>query len=739
MTRVPIRRRLFSGSVQMLLAEGLSMPAGIVAAAYLTRQLGPLGYGLFALSASIIATIEWFVISMLARASIKAAADSDDWRATAVALIQRHVALGLALGLACWAAAGLMARWLDVPALASLLRFSAIQIPIVALGAALLSVLVGRGFYQTRALARAMRWISRLVFILIFVGAGMGVRGAILAGICAAIASGLIAQAVLRVNPFGRAATLSGFWRLALAVFTTVASVRLIERMGLVFLKAFGGTIPEVGFYAAAQNFTHGPGLFALAVAPLLISAIAQAHRAGDEPLARILCRDALRGIVWLLPTAGIAAGAAGEIVSLVYGRGFEDAAPLAQYLVFAGVAFAGLSITGAILAAYDRARWAVVATVPVFPVALAGYFVAVPIWGSVGAAAVTTLASAVGLVGTLIAVHRLLEVTTPRGTIVRATIVTILCWMAAAYWSTPGLMVMVKAGVIATVAVLVIALIGEVTPGEMNLLRTLVPWRRTRGQGHRLEGPPAEYLDPFLADQKRRANLSLIERWVDLGNVGRVLKTDLFDESREGEGFFDAIAAPGRLLVGIDLSPAIAELSVARLARTPVAGVVADVRRVPFASDTFDLIVSNSTLDHFNAASDIDAALAELARVARPGGVVIVTLDNPQNLTYPLLRLASALGATPFPLGETYSMPGLAAALARAGLEVTETRAIIHNPRLMPTTALLVARRLRWLSLQRAVHRVQRILERFEGTRWQYVTGCFVAARAVKPSRPSP
>jgi len=55
----------------------------------------------------------------------------------------------------------------------------------------------------------------------------------------------------------------------------------------------------------------------------------------------------------------------------------------------------------------------------------------------------------------------------------------------------------------------------------------------------------------------------------------------------------------------------------------------------------TFDTVLSNSTLDHFDGAAQIRVSLAEPARVLRPGGRLLVTLDNPAN---PLLALSKAL-----------------------------------------------------------------------------------------------
>ena len=44
---------------------------------------------------------------------------------------------------------------------------------------------------------------------------------------------------------------------------------------------------------------------------------------------------------------------------------------------------------------------------------------------------------------------------------------------------------------------------------------------------------------------------------------------------------------------------------------------VGADVCRLPFADQSFDLVLSNSTLDHLESLSELAGALAELRRVA--------------------------------------------------------------------------------------------------------------------------
>lgn len=85
------------------------------------------------------------------------------------------------------------------------------------------------------------------------------------------------------------------------------------------------------------------------------------------------------------------------------------------------------------------------------------------------------------------------------------------------------------------------------------------------------------------------------------------------------GSGPDSLLARLGLDPVGVDLSPRYARA----LARHGAA-VAADARRLPFADGAFELVACCGLLHHLPDA-DVDAALAEMLRVAAPSGLVLV------------------------------------------------------------------------------------------------------------------
>ena len=233
-----------------------------------------------------------------------------------------------------------------------------------------------------------------------------------------------------------------------------------------------------------------------------------------------------------------------------------------------------------------------------------------------------------------------------------------------------------------------------------------------------------------FLRAYSDAVNRALLDAWLPAASAGRVLKTDLFDEA-VGAGLVPALRRHAAEVVAIDISPSVVER--ARQRYPGLAAYEADTRRLPFPDASFDVVVSNSTLDHFARRDDIADALAELNRVLKPGGRLLLTLDNAVN---PLVRLRNALpgslvrstGLVPYPIGATCGPVQLRRLLEDSGFELEAERALMHFPRIAARAAAALAR-----SDSPGLLRAVMAFERLGHGPTRYLTGQFVAASARK------
>jgi SAM-dependent methyltransferase len=248
--------------------------------------------------------------------------------------------------------------------------------------------------------------------------------------------------------------------------------------------------------------------------------------------------------------------------------------------------------------------------------------------------------------------------------------------------------------------------------------------------------GQPNWYLDPLAAAQKRAVHLEWIARNVPPGlRIQAVLKTDLFEEAYGHDELLFSLPLDASLKMGCDVSAATVARAANRASGRACQFINADVRRLPLADECVDVVLSNSTLDHFDTEQEIEKSLRELARVLRPGGFLLVTLDNPRNPMFFLLRAAVGWTGLSFRLGKTVPLRRLLRILDRAGLEVQSTDWLIHNPRIVSTLLFLMLRRLFGRRAGPAIQWLLAGFSKFDKLPTRGFTGVFIAACARKPA----
>jgi SAM-dependent methyltransferase len=252
---------------------------------------------------------------------------------------------------------------------------------------------------------------------------------------------------------------------------------------------------------------------------------------------------------------------------------------------------------------------------------------------------------------------------------------------------------------------------------------------------------PSKGYHNKILAEHKRKTHLSLLARWTNIADGHKILKTDLFAEAFDSEQFIFDIAEANGNLVGIDRSSKIvikAKYSAERHGLYAGKYLCCDVKHLPLQDNSIDLIISDSTLDHFPRETDIVTALEELWRVLRVGGTLILTMDNKSNLTYPpyiSFRLWMRLRLSPYFIGKTISPNKQRHTMEEIGFSIEQSTAIFHYPH----PDVLV----RWLEsflrkisrgrIDNTIRSALSLLDKLEGKKTEYLTGRYIAIKALK------
>jgi SAM-dependent methyltransferase len=164
---------------------------------------------------------------------------------------------------------------------------------------------------------------------------------------------------------------------------------------------------------------------------------------------------------------------------------------------------------------------------------------------------------------------------------------------------------------------------------------------------------------------------------------VGGLLRADAATRVLDvacGDGRVAAVLPAGAAYVGVDLSPVAVGLARARWAARPECRFAAmDAGALAFPDAAFDLVTFVDAAEHV---LDIEAALAECARVLRPGGRLIATGANRDSLNQVMARkLGFGEFMTNYQHVREFAFDEFTGLLAAQGLVVRESAGILLFP----------------------------------------------------------
>jgi O-antigen/teichoic acid export membrane protein len=475
-------RHTLKGTLWSFLGEGLALPTGFLVVVFLTRRLGPAGYGLYTLAAVLIAWTEASIASLFARTTVKLVSEAENWKPIGANLTRMHFLMGCALAGLLFLLATPLAALMGEPLIADYVRLFALDVPLFSLVLAHKYILIGVGGFRQRALASGGRYTTRLVLIAFLVELGLSVPGAILGNIGATVAELAVCRYFIRPGLSGGSHfPLRRFMEYSIPLFSYGMSMQIFEKLDLFALTALGGSVAAAGIYGAAQNLSIiPPGILVLSFSPLLLSTINRLLVDKHDRSAKDMGGQAQRAVIALLPFAAMAAGAASEITVLVYGPAYSSAAPVLAILVFGALAMAFISVSSNILTAAGKPVWAFALGGPLVPLAVIGHLVMIPRFGAIGAASVTTCCAVLAALASAFATYRLWGILPTAKALLGSLMVSGVVYAITASWSAPGILLLLKLTVMTCAILFFYLFLGETSLRQMATNLGIVPPRVT-------------------------------------------------------------------------------------------------------------------------------------------------------------------------------------------------------------------------------------------------------------------
>lgn len=480
-----IRRSTAVGTLQNLAAQAVALATGFATTVFLTRKLGPDPYGEYSVAFGIVMWFEIVVVSLLGSTTVRLVAEADDWERASSSLAQIQLLISLVAAALLLVGARMISAGLNSPGLAPYLRLFAVEIPLFALGRVHRSTLIGQRAFRQGAIVTGVYWLSRLGLMLLLVGLGLSVTGAILANIAAWGVHLIAARVFVRPALLGRPALGIPLRRIAgyaLPLALNSMGMLLVTKGDLLIVKAAGRAPGAAGFYSAANDLAMVPVSYLVgSFTSLLLATLTHMWENSQCAGAQSMARRALRLTLCLLPFAGLAAGSASEVICLVYGNSYRPASALFALLIFAAVGYAVIAVAAQTVTARGLPRLVLASSVPMVAVSLAAYLILTPRFGALGTAAGRTSATALGAVMLVGVMTRTCEVRLSLATVGRIGLTTAIAYAVSSVWQTSGGMAVLELMLLSAAVVGLLFLLGELTQKDLRFALSLLRTRRCR------------------------------------------------------------------------------------------------------------------------------------------------------------------------------------------------------------------------------------------------------------------
>ncbi len=482
-----MKSQFLRGTAWMSISNLIFLAIGYIAQILIGRSLTPTEYGTFGVAVYILNIVEFVVITGLSQSLSKFIAEQPQAgrnliRHSSIAQLLLFVVVAMPL----WVFAPNIARWFGDEAMTSLLRVVAIILPFYSARGLLQGILSGQREFSSVAKVKIVIAVVKFLLIVIALVLHAQPSTILVAYLLSSFAGALYGWHYVRPIEHTEKIPARRFYGYALSLTIYLIIFPLFINLDVFLVKHLLGTDPRVGWYVASTTLARMPFYLFTGLLLTLLPTVAYLKQSAFPELQRIVREVNRYALLLLLPLVVLVGLTAGALLPLLFGQAYAGASSSLIILLGSVGMLVFFQIYTTILVGLSNPARVAWITIGMIALNLALNLLLIPRFGILGAASSSTLSSALGLLVSILFIHRERVLLIDWRSARNALLAAILSGLTVVFHiHSLWLFAQLLGGGLVYLAFL--WLFREILPKDLNRLRALV------GRSKATEVPPSE------------------------------------------------------------------------------------------------------------------------------------------------------------------------------------------------------------------------------------------------------
>ncbi len=475
------KREFAVGTVLHLIVALVTILSGYAIHLWVARSLGPASYGIFGIVMAFYHIIIPFLQASFPKAASKFTAES---RLNVAGVFKTALAYQVLLATVMFLlllifSDVLASHWFHDPSLKKYFQYLAFIIPPLSMYYLYFEgYLNGLRQFGREAYGKIFFTLLRTALVFLFVLLGFEVLGILWGYFISSIVSVIVFALWWGFPKIRDQENFSPKIITNFAILTTLSALglMLLRNLDVLVLKSLIGDNMQLGIYTAASTLAAAPYLLFSSLGVVLFPSISKAMKKNKIHLANKYLSQSIRYLLLMfVPVAAIIAVTASNLISLVYSPAYAKAGPVLSILIFSSLFLIIFMLLLVVITSSNNPLLSMLFTFLGFVIMTASAYFFIPLFGLIGAAYASLLASAISLCTVGIYVRSKYGRFLFHLSLGRIIFCSLVIGLLAYIWQPTGLMVLTSYILLLLFYGLLLHLFGELQLEDIRLFKEVI------------------------------------------------------------------------------------------------------------------------------------------------------------------------------------------------------------------------------------------------------------------------